>query len=297
MHTITIPATSANMGPGFDCMGLALDLYNTISFAFMEEGLQIELSKEDQARIPADERNLVYRVFCRTLEKCGVKVPGVRFAQTNHIPPVRGLGSSAACVVGGVVMADVYMGQTLTTQQIINLCAAEDGHPDNILPAILGGIAVGCMEGEQVYYDRFMGPARLKCALFIPPFALPTHKARAALPKSVSMQDAIFNISRTALLAAALTNGNLALLKPTMQDRLHQPYRRPLIPGYDAVMHIAQEHGALSTCLSGAGPTIIAFLDGETPGFMQNAQAALDALGAGWQLRLHDVDPQGYTLK
>ncbi|MDL2234919.1 homoserine kinase [Christensenellaceae bacterium OttesenSCG-928-L17] len=296
MRSIRIPATSANMGPGFDCMGIALCQYNTISFAFMESGLQIDLEQHDKARIPADARNLVYRVFCRTLQQYGIIPPGVHFSQINHIPPVRGLGSSAACVVGGVAMANAYMGEKLSVQEIINLCAAEDGHPDNILPAILGGIAVGCMEGGHVYYDRFEGPENLRCAVFVPPFQLPTKKARAALPKSVPMQDAIFNISRTAMQAAAFAHGNLEILRVTMQDRLHQPYRKPLIAGYDAVMNIALEHGALAACLSGAGPTVIAFLDGDNDTYVSACKNALAAAHLRWHVELLEVDKTGYRI-
>lgn len=298
MKKITIPATSANLGPGYDCMGLALSLYNTIAFEFMDKGLHIDLPEKDRNSIPADARNLIYRVFCNTLHEHGKTPPGVRFKQTNDIPPVRGLGSSAACVVGGVVMADAYLGNCMTTQEMLEFCTAEDGHPDNVLPALVGGITVGCVEGRHVPYVRFDAPAHLQCAVLIPPFVLSTRKARAVLPSMVPFADAVFNHSHTALLSAALCTGELSLLRFAMQDRLHQPYRESLIPNYAKVVEIACRHGALSSCLSGAGPTIIAFLDGSEPSdYIARVQKDLDDLGALWQAQMLQIDRQGCTIE
>lgn len=293
MRTITIPATSANLGPGFDCLGLALCCYNTISYEFMEEGLVVELLPQDQGKIPADKRNLIYRIFNNTLQKMGVRTPGLRIVQTNDIPPMRGMGSSAACVVGGVLMADAYTGGKLSVQEQLELCAQEEGHPDNILPAILGGITVGGLDGKTVRYVRLAPPPAMRLMVFVPPFTLSTRKARAALPKSVSMGDAVFNLSRAALLTAAFAGGDLSLLSFAMQDRLHQPYRKPLVPGYEEIERIALKHGALSAYLSGAGPTMIAVWEGEI-GDVQRVQSLAGAIG--WQALPLQVDEQGsYT--
>jgi homoserine kinase len=274
-------------------MGLALNVYNTITFEFLERGLTIELPERDRTAIPADARNLIYRVFCNTLHEHGVTSPGLYFRQTNDIPPVRGLGSSAACVVGGVLMADAYLGGKMSIEEKLEFCAAEDGHPDNVLPALLGGVALGCMDGRKVHYVHFQAPESLCCVAMIPPFALETKKARAALPDMVPFQDAVFNLSRAALLAAALSKGDLSLLTGAMQDRLHQPYREPLIPHYNEVSGIARKHGALSVCLSGAGPTILAFLEDMPVGYMENVQRDLNTLNAGWVAQLLQVDARG----
>lgn len=295
MRTISIPATSANLGPGFDCLGMALSCHNTISFEFIPEGLRIDLEVQDCGRIPADNRNLIYRVFCNTLSKYGIEPPGVHFSQVNDIPAMRGMGSSAACVVGGVAMANAYMGETMSVQDMLNACAAEEGHPDNILPALLGGVTVGIMDGGYVRYMRIDAPDALRCVVFIPPFSLSTRKARAALPKTVSMEDAVFNLSHASLLTAALACGDLPMLRFAMQDRIHQPYRKSLVPGYEDIVRIASEQGALAVCLSGAGPTMIAFLDYEE-GFLKEVQPALDALNCGWQARLLHIDPHGYRI-
>lgn len=294
MKTIIIPATSANIGPGFDCLGLALCCYNTISFAFMEEGLRIDLQPQDRDKIPADKRNLIYRIFNNTLQKLGVKTPGLHIAQTNDIPAMRGMGSSAACVVGGVWMADAYIGGTLSLQDKIELCAAEEGHPDNILPAIIGGITVGGIDGDDVRYVRIAPPAAMRLCVFVPPFTLSTRKARAALPKSITMQDAVFNLSHAALLTGALATGDLSLLSFAVQDRLHQPYRRPLVPGYDEIERIAKAHGALCVYLSGAGPCMIGIWEGEISGV---EELSSQTEGLGWRAMSLQVDEQGCRIE
>lgn len=296
MRTITIPATSANLGPGFDCLGLALSCYNSVSFDFMQSGLTIDLQNTDLGRIPADERNLIYRVFADTLRRYGRAVPGVHFAQKNGIPAMRGMGSSAACVVAGVVMANEYLGQTLDIQQMIDLCTEHEGHPDNILPALLGGFTVGCMDEKRVRYARFTPPENLLCAVFIPPFSLSTRKARAALPELVTLKDAVFNLSHASLLTAAIASGQIELLQYAMRDTLHQPYRMPLVPGYAEIVRIAQDAGAMATCLSGAGPTMISFLK-SSEGFLDAVKPELKALGGGWKVRLLHIDPYGYRVE
>ncbi len=293
MRTITVPATSANLGPGFDCLGLALCCYNTISFEFIEKGLQVDLQPEDIDKIPADKRNLIYRVFNNTLQRLGAQTPGLHIAQTNAIPTMRGMGSSAACVVGGVFIADAYTGHKLSLQDKIELCAVEEGHPDNILPAILGGITVGGIDGKTVRYVRFAAPAKLRLMVFVPPFTLSTRKARAALPKTVSLEDAVFNLSHAALLTAALASGELSLLSFAMQDRLHQPYRRPLVPGYDDIERLAKNAGACVVYLSGAGPTMIALWDGD---IQDEGEIRTAAQKLGWQAQSMQVDEAGTSI-
>ncbi len=296
MIKITLPASSANLGSGFDSMGLALSCYNTIEFERIDRGLIIEVPGDYKGIIPKDEKNLIYRVFESTLRRFSVDVPGIRFIQKNDIPAMRGMGSSSACVVGGVVMANHFMGNRLTKNEIIDICAEEEGHPDNILPTILGGIAVGCMEDGQVRYASLPVPKSLKCAVFTPPFPLSTKKARAVMPKTVPHKDAVFNLSRAALLSAAFAVGDLSLLPVATQDRIHQPFRRPLIPEYDDICNIACEAGALTVCLSGAGPTIIALLDGDD-GFEQRAKPMLKKLSYTWNLSVLDIDTCGYKVE
>ncbi len=296
MKTIQLPASTANMGPGFDSMGAALTCYNTISFEVIDKGLVIDLEPQDRNIIPADSRNLIYRTFCRTLQKYGVPIPGLHFSQHNKIPPMRGMGSSSACIVGGVAMADYVMGNVMTQQDMLDICALEEGHPDNVLPTILGGIVVGCIEGEHVRYVRVDPPKGLQCAVFVPNFSLSTRKARAALPETVPLKDAVFNLSHAALLAAALAKGDLSLLHCAMQDRLHQPYRMPLVPEFEKIVEIALAQGALSVCLSGAGSTMIAFLE-NGQGFAQAVEPQLTQLKNKWELQMLQIDTQGFQIR
>lgn len=297
MYTVRVPATTANLGPGFDCLGMALSCHNSVSFEFMDVGLHITLPEQDRRRIPADEKNLIYRVFCRTLERYGKKAPGLRFSQVNNIPAMRGMGSSAACVVAAVAMANVYLNGTITQQELLDICTEEEGHPDNILPAVLGGVTVGCLDGKTVRFVRMEPPKGLYATVFIPDFPLSTKKARKALPETVALQDAVFNLSHASLLTAALAAGDIALLQHAMQDRLHQPYRKALVPEYDDIVAICQAHGALATCLSGAGPTMIAFLSKQNTDFPGTAARDAARLKNRWEVRPMQISQQGYTVE
>lgn len=293
MKTMRVPATSANLGPGFDCMGLALNCYNYVEYEFIDSGLIIELSEKDKAIIPSDENNLIFKVFERTLKKMGITVPGLHIVQRNNIPVVRGLGSSAACVVAGVELAGDYCNGKLSLDDKIELCAIEDGHPDNVLPALLGGITIGAMDETTVKHTRVSAPKNMRLVAFIPPFELSTLKARQVLPQSVSLKDAVFNLSHAALLASALITGELSLLSFAMKDKLHEQYRRPLVPGYSDIEKLAEEHGALTSYLSGAGPTIIAIWDNEISDFNNIAASAAKL---GWEAADLTIDEEGVKV-
>lgn len=293
MKTIRVPATSANLGPGFDCMGLALKCYNYVEYEFIDSGLIIELSEKDQAIIPADENNLIYKVFERTLTEMGIAVPGLHIVQRNNIPVVRGLGSSAACVVAGVELAGDYCDGKLSLNDKIELCAIEDGHPDNVLPALLGGITIGAMDENTVKYTRVSAPKNMRLVVFIPPFELSTVKARQVLPQCVSLKDAVFNLSHAALLASALITGELSLLSFAMKDKLHEQYRIPLVTGYSDIEKLAEEHGALTSYLSGAGPTIIAIWDNKVNDYNGITTSAKQF---GWEAIDLSIDDEGVKI-
>ncbi len=296
MYKVQVPATTANLGPGFDSLGMALSCCNSVSFAFMESGLEIQLPEKDRGRIPEDEKNLIYRVFCRTVERYGQQVPGVRFSQTNDIPAMRGMGSSAACVVAAVAMANVYLENKISLQEMLDICTEEEGHPDNILPAILGGITVGCMDEGNVRYVRIAPPKGLYTVVFVPSFSLSTKKARSALPQSVSLKDAVFNLSHAALLTAALAQGDIDILQHAIKDKLHQPYRKALIPEYDDIVAISNAHGAVATCLSGAGPTMIAYLPESNTDFCSAVMPEVKRLKNNWTVCRMDISETGYTV-
>ncbi|VAW43128.1 Homoserine kinase [hydrothermal vent metagenome] len=276
--TVTIPATSANLGPGFDCLGLALALYNKITFtAVSAPTLIIEISGIDAAKLPTDESNLVYQSACRVFDLLGKRPSGLHIQQENNILVGSGLGSSATAVLGGLLAANALVDGSLSQSEILEMATALEGHPDNVAPALFGGLVLGLMDGETVHIEQ-LPIAQQQVAVILPDFELSTRAARAALPAQISRQDAVFNASRLGLLIRALETAAYAKLPLAMQDKLHQPYRLPLIPGMGDAFKAAYAAGAAGVALSGAGPSLIAFaadghakiVEGVTAVFSQN---------------------------
>lgn len=296
MYSVKIPATSANMGVGFDSTGLAVELYNTIHFFEIEEPLIIETDKESP-NVPRDKRNLIYRAAKYTAEKYGKRLPGLYMKQFDDIPSTRGLGSSAACIVGGICIADTLLGLGLDRMEMLNIATDLEGHPDNVAPAIFGGVCISAVDDGRVVSHPIPIRDDLAVAVLIPSFTLSTKKARSVLPEQVSMADAINNISREGLLISALYSGNYELLSTALQDRLHQPYRKRLIAGYDKVTGICGECGAYASCISGAGPTILSFF----PAAKEDTEALLNSrladIAGGWRAIVAPFDRQGFTVK
>ena len=261
MVRVQVPATTANMGPGFDCLGMALKLYNTVEMVRTGAGLSIEVHGEGAFDIARDESNVVYRAALRLFKQVNCDPGGLRIRLINNIPVARGLGSSASAIVGGLIAANILAGSRLSHRELLSLAAAVEGHPDNVAPAMLGGIIISTLVEGEVRYLKIDPPPGLKVAVAIPDFPLSTRSAREVLPQQVSMADAVFNLGRVALLVAAMQQGRLEFLSTAMEDRLHQPYRSTLVPGMKKVLAAARLAGARGVCLSGAGPTLIAFAD------------------------------------
>lgn len=262
MVRVQVPATAANLGPGFDCLGIALQLYNTVEMARTSSGLFIEVQGEGAAEIARDESNIVYRAAMRLFKQTESVPPGLKIKLINRIPVARGLGSSAAAIVGGLMAANVLAGNRLSPKELLTLAAALEGHPDNVAPALFGGIVVSVAVEGEVKYVKIEPPPGLKAVLAIPDFSVLTKTARDVLPQLVSLQDAVFNLGRLALLITAFQRGDFSLLPAAMEDRLHQPYRASLVPGMKKVLAAARLAGARGVCLSGAGPSLLAFADG-----------------------------------
>lgn len=256
---VRVPATTANLGPGFDCLALALDLWNEAEFFVTDTGVVFEVEGEGKGRLPTDEQNLIYLAAQRLSEMVGRPLPvGLRVKCNNAIPMGSGLGSSAAAVLMGLMGANALLGNPADMDQILALATEMEGHPDNVAAALLGGLVVVNTTPEGVLARKVqMHP--LKVVVVVPNFDLSTHAAREALPKMVSMQDAVFNIGRAVMVVEALRSGDLHLLGQVMQDRMHQPYRLGLIPGAGAALMAASQAGAQAVALSGAGPGVIAF--------------------------------------
>jgi homoserine kinase len=264
MVRVRVPASTANLGPGFDALGMALGLYNEVEVELTGDGLSLEVQGEGAERLQAlGERNLVARSVTGTLERLGVPAGGVRIRMENSIPLSRGLGSSSAAALGGVAAAAALAGASLPPEEILDLALPFEGHPDNITPALLGGLTVSTLVEGRVRCVKLPVPAELRAVAVIPEFHLSTAKARKALPPSVPRADAIFNVGRVALFLGAMQTGRLDLLREAAQDRLHQPYRAPLVPGMAEVLAEGERAGALACFLSGAGPTLLALVTGD----------------------------------
>ena len=269
---VSPPASVANLGSGFDTMGIALALFNTVE---MEEWDRIEVRCDDGGVPVQGEENLIWRTVREVYRRCGRTLPGLRLVQTSPIPQARGLGSSSACIAAGVVGGNRLLGCPLSAQEQLDLATELEGHPDNVVPAMLGGFVTSAVDGGRVYAVKKPVGDGLRFCAFVPDFELLTEKARAALPKQVPHRDAVYNASRAALMAAAFCEGREDLLRIGAQDRLHQPYRLPLIPGAEQVMEIAGALGALACFISGAGPTIMAVCRAQDADFARRAAAAL----------------------
>ena len=217
MITVRVPATSANMGPGFDSIGIALNLYNTF---YMEESDSIEISATHGEHVPSDDSNLIYQCAKRVYDICGKPMPGLKLIEDCDIPQTRGLGSSSACTVAGLIGANALLGNPLHQENIIDLAAAIEGHPDNSTPAILGGFCTSLLEYGKVWSVRVPIADKLDFVAFIPNFELSTEKARQAIPRTIPHKDAVFNLSRAALLTGSLVTGDLHNLMVAAGDRV-----------------------------------------------------------------------------
>ena len=225
---------------------------------------RITLYGSNMRGIPTNKSNLIYKVACKVFEAAGVKPPELTIAMHSDIPLTRGLGSSASAIVGALAAANALIGGPLSEDELFQMATRMEDHPDNVGASLFGGIVVAFWDGERAEYVRLDPDSRLTTLVAIPEFHLSTEKARHALPKQISMKDAVFNVSHSSVLVAAFSTGNLPMIRNAMKDRLHQPYRAALVPGMQKALEEADQHGALGIALSGAGPTLIAFADRET---------------------------------
>ncbi len=259
---VQVPASTANLGPGFDSLGMALSLFEWVSMAPAEE-TRITLVGDNLDGVATDKTNLIYEVAQAVFRKAGVEMPELDIGIRSDIPLARGLGSSATAIVGALVAANALIGNALSDDDLFQMASELEKHPDNVGASLFGGIIAASWDGERADYVRIEPPAGMEVLAAIPEFELATKKARNVLPEQVSMKDAVFNVTHSSLLTAALASGRLDLLGRAMRDRLHQPYRAALIPGMETILREATEHGALGAVLSGAGPTLLLIAETE----------------------------------
>ena len=257
---VKVPATSANMGPGFDSLGIALDVWNEVRISKGPFSIKIDGTGEEE--LPTDPSNLVYKSFCKVFEEIGEIVPEVTLACTNRIPLTRGMGSSSAALIGGLISGNAMAGFPLSISEILNIGAKIENHPDNVAPALLGGVQIGIYDQEELITASVTFPEDLKVVLYVPGQIMPTDQARNILAPEVARKDAVYNIGRAALLVQSLVTGELDNLKYATQDMLHQPQRQKQFFPMKNIIKAAMEAGALGAFLSGAGSSILAFTKG-----------------------------------
>jgi homoserine kinase len=294
--SVRVPATSANLGPGYDAVGLALSLSMRVGLDRSPHP-EIEIRGTGTDLIPRGPEHPAYRAARFVAELVGESDAHFRLVQENSIPPTRGLGGSAAALVGGAVAANDLFGGQIAAPDLLNIVCELDGHPDNAAPALLGGLVIGTLTPVGVSAVR-LEPKDLKVVVAVPDFAVSTTAARRALPESVPHRDAAFNVGRSGLLLGALATGEYHLLRVAMQDRLHQPYRSHLVPGLEDVIDAALDKGAYGACLSGSGPSVLAFAPEtrarQISSAMQAAFEARDVRAESWAL---DVDLAGARVE
>lgn len=290
MIKVRVPATSANIGPGFDTLGIAFNLYN--EFEFSEDAKEIKFYgfKEEYS----NEDNIVYKAMKTCFDKCDYKPKGLKIGLIKEeIPISRGLGSSSTCIVAGLLGANQIMGNPLSIEELFRIGVEIEGHPDNIAPAFFGGMVVSVVEDKNVFYNKIDVKEGISFLALIPDFELSTSLARKVLPNDVRFKDAIYNISRVSLMISAFANGKYELLKYSCKDTMHEKYRSHLIKNYDLVYNKCISLGALSCFLSGAGPTIMAIIKSNDKKIVDNIQVFLKDEHLSWNVKELSIDNLG----
>jgi homoserine kinase len=289
---VSAPATTANLGPGFDCLGMALDLWNCVEVlppSATEGEPLVEVIGEGEGKLPTDHSNLVYRAMEFLFHEADEALPPLRLRCHNQIPVKRGLGSSAAAIAGGLAAANALCSHNFSSEDLLEMAATMEGHPDNVAAAVLGGLRLVVTDEQQLYTVPINVPSEVRAVLFVPEFGISTSDARRVLPGKVSIADAVYNAARTALLVTGMLTDHPEYLSVATQDRLHQPYRQSLFPPMKVIFAAARAAGALGVFLSGSGPTILAFTQGrEMTVAYEMAEAARQA---GVEGNVHITQP------
>jgi homoserine kinase len=296
--SVRVPATTANLGPGFDCIGAALTLYNDFKFTCLSQGeTVIRVVGAEAARVDTDGKNLLYQAFLGLFQHLGKTPPPVEIEIKLGVPLARGLGSSATAIVGGLVAANILAGTPLRQQQVMDLAISMEGHPDNVVPALVGGCRLAATGANGWEICDIPWNENIIPVVAIPDFELSTAAARSVLPTEYSRADAIFNAAHLGLLLRGLATGEKSWLQGAMQDKIHQPYRKSLIQGFDAVADAATNAGAYGMVISGAGPTLLALTDANyTLDVVAAMATAWQKLGVKAEVRSLAIDNQGAVI-
>ncbi len=290
---VRVPATSANMGPGFDSLGIALNLYNDFEFEETNEGLQFGGMPEEFC----NEENIIYKSMKFCFDKAGHEIKGLKISELKQDVPVsRGLGSSSTCIIGGLVGANAILNNKFSKSELLNFATEIEGHPDNVAPALLGGMVVSALDDNKVFFDKVKVHNGLKFVTIIPDFRLSTEKARNVLPKSLTMKDGVYNVARAGLMVSCMISGKFENIKIACKDAFHQNYRSKLINGFDKVYNKSYELGALGCYLSGAGPTIMTLIEDGDMRFSNELKKYLKDENLNWDVLELALDNEGAAI-
>lgn len=285
--TVRVPATSANLGPGFDSVGCAWNLYNTFRFEIIENGLIIDgCDKEFQT---AD--NLCIVAYKTVMDKLNLPMDNLHLTIISNIPVSRGLGSSSTLITAGAFAANALHGNALSKDDLLCICNQIEGHPDNITPAILGGLTASFQQDGIPYTVKYNMSEDLHYVALIPDFPLSTSKARSVLPKTIDFSDATYNLSRISVLLKSFESGNIKLIRKSLSDKLHQPYRFPLIKDFDKIEKAVKKNENSAICISGAGSTLLVITDDFS--FEEKISKMLEKLETNWQVVPLTVNQKG----
>jgi homoserine kinase len=291
-HRVRVPASSANLGPGFDVLGVALSIHLECRFRRCD-ALRIQVAGRDADLIPADASNLIWRT---ARDAAGVSLPPLEIEIRNDIPIGKGLGSSAAALVAGLAIADRAAGLGWTRERLLDEAARLEGHPDNVAACVLGAVVVTATgSGGRIHALRLDLPDSFRIGVVMPNFQLPTSKMRAVLPDRYSSADAVFNLQRTALLVAAFATGDASVFPTALEDRLHQPYRAGVVPGLEEILAL-RAPGLLGCALSGAGPAVLVFFERGAEGCLEQVRQIFERLGLCAEIIPAEVEKEGYGV-
>lgn len=292
MVSVKVPATSANIGAGFDSLGLAVSLYNYVYFDWADEP---QIKSLDRVHIPTTKENLIYKSAMYLFKICGEKkIKPIKILQKNNIPMARGLGSSSCCIVAGLFGANALLGNVLNKKELLKIAAKIEGHPDNVAPCILGGFVASAIDEGRVFYVKNNISPGLKFVFLVPNFKLSTAKSRKVLREQVPLKDAVYNISRASLLVSSILKGKFYNLNVAVKDKLHQDYRLKYIEGAEDIFKLSYGLGACAVYLSGAGPSIVAICDRSNRFFEKNISLKLKEKNMiNWRVLKLDIDNKG----
>mgnify|MGYP001030300786 CR=1 FL=1 len=294
---VQIPASTTNLGPGFDCLGLALKLYNVVEIEeIKEDKVIIEVEGEGRDEIPRNKKNIIFPAIKSVFDKAEEKFSRVRIREINHIPLCKGLGSSAATRLGGIVSASNFLKINLSQGEILNLATHLEGHPDNAAASLLGGLVMVIPEKENFHWIKINLSHKFKIVLALPEIKVSTEKAREILPQNFSLEDIVFNLSRMGALIYSLTKGKWEYLSLATEDKLHQPYREILIPGMKEVMESALSSGAKGAFLSGAGSGIVALTEDKEKKIGESMQESFLKKGIKSKIMTLEIDEGGLRI-